>query len=165
MHSIHKEIGWCLKSVDLLSFRNRHCEPSQKRWARNDGSTLLNQHREIVNIPENKDFRGMLVRLLSFFLIFFSTVTRVYAENNIKGLGDYANDLLSPVNTLGDFIGVSSAILGAFCCFLGFFQYLEYRKNAYSAPLSSVFAMVIPGVLFISLPFLPFIIGAGFATP
>lgn len=103
----------------------------------------------------------MLLRYFSSTWIFFvSTMVKAEeAKENVMNIGQFAKELTTPVEVLGGFIRTGSLILGVICFFAGFIQFLEYRKNAYAAPLSSVLALLLPAIAFTSLPFLSFIIG------
>ena len=71
-----------------------------------------------------------------------------------QGIGDYATELLEPVNVLSDFIGSGAIIIGIACLFGAFIRYGQYRINPLAAPLSSVITLLILGLLLIGLPFL-----------
>jgi hypothetical protein len=104
----------------------------------------------------------MLFRYFKYFcaVFFVSTITKAEEpEKNVMSIGQFAKELTPPVGILGDFITTGSLILGVVCFFWGFLQFLEYRKNPYTAPLSSVFSRVLPAIALVSLPFLSIILG------
>src|SRR5438105_1393763 len=98
-----------------------------------------------------------MFRKFCIFWMFFFVNTIGSAEESIKNtvsLGRFANELITPVAFVGDFITTGSLILGVVCFFWGFIQYLEYKKNPHNATLGSVIAIVLPAIAFVSLPFL-----------
>jgi ABC-type uncharacterized transport system permease subunit len=104
----------------------------------------------------------MLLRYFTYFFIIFGVSAIVKAdesEEQVKSMGEFANDLSKPVDFLHHFISTGALILGVVCFFMGIMKYLEYRQNPYSASLSSVLSLVLPAIALVSLPFLTFILG------
>lgn len=104
----------------------------------------------------------MLLRDFTCFWMFFFVSTIGKAEESVKNpasIGQFATEVRTPVEFLGDFITTGSLILGVICFFWGFMQYLEYKKNPYTATFGSVMARVLPAIALVSLPFLSFILG------
>jgi hypothetical protein len=104
-----------------------------------------------------------MLRLLFICLILISNLA--FAEQQPTGIGNYATELLEPVNVLSDFMGTGSIILGIACLFGALLRYGQYRVNPLAAPLSTVVILFILGLLLIGLPFIYILIGDGVPFP
>lgn len=102
----------------------------------------------------------MWLRNIRNICILFCVSVSAYAADNTLSMGEFAQQLMTPVGLLGSFISTASLFLGVVCLFSGFLKYLEHRKNPYAAPISSVAWLVVLGILFVGLPILSHFMGA-----
>lgn len=98
----------------------------------------------------------MLLHLLYFWIFLFASTI----VNASQSIGQFSKELQTPVEFIGDFILTGSSILGVICFFWGFIQFLEYKKNPHTATFGSVMTLVLPGIVFVFLPYLPQFLGA-----
>lgn len=80
-----------------------------------------------------------------------------YAES----IGEYAADLVEPVNILSNFVSSACLIIGTMMLVAALMRYLQYRVNPLASPMSTVITFLILGTLLDALPFVYLLLGAG----
>lgn len=86
------------------------------------------------------------------FLMITSSISQ--ATTNAVGLGDLANNMLSPISILRHVFTAISFVLGVYMVTNAIMKYLRFRQNPQESPISTVIFMAILGALLIFIPFL-----------
>jgi hypothetical protein len=67
-------------------------------------------------------------------------------------LGGVANNMREPIDAARYVFNAGSYILGAGFLVGGFFRFMRFRQNPQEAPLGSVFALLVIGIILVALP-------------
>lgn len=97
--------------------------------------------------------KNQVQSLLYLFILLVYSIP-VAAETLKTGLGGVANNLMSPVNVLSNFIGSACLLLGIVFIFASIVKYIEHRRSPLMVPISTVLFLLIAGLILLCLPFL-----------
>lgn len=92
----------------------------------------------------------MFKRLLPLVIFLIFPVVTLAA--NEVGLGSVANNLMTPVTVLSDFVHSASLIIGGMFIFASIIKYREHRRAPTMVPLSTVIFLLIAGSILVCLP-------------
>lgn len=70
----------------------------------------------------------------------------------VLGLGQVASNMLEPVTIASSFLSGISIVIGMTCLFSAFLRYMQHRINPLAQPISTVFLLVVLGVILLALP-------------
>jgi hypothetical protein len=88
-------------------------------------------------------------RIILSCILWFVPITLAMAE---QGFGNVAENLLTPVIVVSDFVNTASIIVGISFIFGGFLRYLQHRVNPLAVPISTVVLLEVMGVFLVCLP-------------
>jgi hypothetical protein len=88
--------------------------------------------------------------LIVLFLIFLMPAMG-FAEAP-SGIGSIASNLMEPVSVINDFVNTAAMVLGGGFIFASFIKYMQYRQNPLAVPFSTVFWLLILGIVLLLLP-------------
>jgi hypothetical protein len=91
----------------------------------------------------------------------FLSSTVIAETEKAESMGEFAQELMGPVTVLSSFIGNASIIIGVMAVFGALLRYMQYKANPLASPISTVFVLLILGILLICLPFTYLLTGAG----
>jgi hypothetical protein len=110
-------------------------------------------------------FRVMLFRFIkNIFMVFCISPLLKAEEKMTAGISRFAENSPTTETFLVNMTSKASFVLGTLCLFGAFLQYLEYRKNTYQASVGAIIILAIPGIIFVSLPYLTLFTGAGLTS-
>lgn len=101
------------------------------------------------------------MKTIAFRLLFFIAGFFAAFNSHAESIGQYASDLVEPVNILSNFVSSASLIIGVMLLVASLMRYLQYRINPLASPLSTVIMFLILGLLLVALPFMYLLLGAG----
>lgn len=78
-----------------------------------------------------------------------------------SGFGGVADNLMTPVTVLSDFMNGTALVIGISCLFASFVKYLEYRRNSMATPISRAILLLIVGIVLTCLPFVSHLTESG----
>lgn len=103
--------------------------------------------------------KNVLTRLFCLILVLMPGV--LFAQDEETGLGGVAGNILQPVTIFSNFIGTICLIIGGSFMFASIVKYVEHRRAPLMVPISTVFFLLISGIVLVFLPFLYILTGYG----
>lgn len=99
----------------------------------------------------------MLKKLMNKKVFLFIPLVIILGSSPItvlaaSGFGAVANNLMTPISIVSNFMYSASLVLGSTSLFAAFLKYLQFRVNPLANPIGRVVVLLIIGVLFICLP-------------
>lgn len=82
-----------------------------------------------------------------------------------SGLGGVATNLMDPVSVMADFIHSGCILIGGAFLFATIIKYIEHRRSPTMVPISTVWFLLIAGLVLISLPLISYVTENGVPYP
>ena len=86
-------------------------------------------------------------------MLIFPTLVMAAAQKN-AGFGYVAQNMLSPVGLMNDFVSSACFLVGGSFLFASIIKYIEHRRSPLMVPISTVVFLVIAGLVLVLLPFI-----------
>lgn len=90
-------------------------------------------------------------KLLSFAILSLF-ITHAFADPKLS-FGEVADNITEPIQVVTGFVSIGCLIIGIACLFAALVKYFEHRRNPLHVPFSTVFWLIIIGLLLLLLPF------------
>lgn len=84
-------------------------------------------------------------------MLFLMSTLPAYAAKDV-GFGGVAKSLMEPTSLAKDFLHVACFIIGAAFVFASIVKYIEHRRSPTMIPLSTVFFLLVSGLVLIAIP-------------
>lgn len=100
---------------------------------------------------------NQILKYVAIFFIFLFVSKLGFAQYIAKGqgIGQVAQNALEPVGFMSDFVHSACIVLGCSFLFASIIKYFEHRRSPLMPPMSTVVFLLIAGLVFLLLPFLP----------
>lgn len=96
-----------------------------------------------------------------WFCLALMVMTDAYAVQKTTGVGRVATNLMEPVSFASDFIYSACFVIGGSFLLASIVKYIDYRRNPFAVPISTVVFLFIAGAILLALPFAYLIINDG----
>jgi hypothetical protein len=104
----------------------------------------------------------MLYKVLQIIILSFIPVL-VHAGG--AGFGNVATNLMDPVSVMADFVHSGCVLIGGAFLFATIVKYIEHRRSPTMVPISTVWFLLIAGIILISLPLISYVTTNGVPFP
>lgn len=91
---------------------------------------------------------SFVFRYLMAFCVLMLGAMVAYAH----GIGEVAQNMLEPVTMASKAVSDGAIVIGSACLFSSFLKYRQYRVNHLAVPISTVFLLLVAGIVLICLP-------------
>ncbi|EKD69990.1 MAG: hypothetical protein ACD_46C00682G0002 [uncultured bacterium] len=100
--------------------------------------------------------KKMTMQIFFSLILILGLCSRVFADS-ATGFGEVAQNLMSPVGLMSDFVYSGCLIVGGSFIFAAIIKYFEHRNSPLMVPISTVVFLFIAGLALLALPLLSLI--------